>query len=64
MVDIDEEAGKTSCASLQKEFSEDDVKFLRADVTNSEELVYYSHVNSIWFIKCFHVSFCLLVFPL
>lgn len=37
-----ENVGKIACSDLQKEFSKEDVKFLKADVTNSEQLVRFS----------------------
>ncbi len=39
MVDMAEEVGKRVCAELQKEFSPNDVMFIRTDVTQSEQLV-------------------------
>lgn len=39
MLDVNESVGKSSCSSLQKEFSENDVMFTKVDVTKSEDLV-------------------------
>ena len=39
MLDINETVGKSSCSSLQKEFSSSDVMFTMVDVTRSEDLV-------------------------
>ncbi len=39
MLDINESVGKSSCSSLQKEFSANDVMFTKVDVTRSEDLV-------------------------
>ena len=38
-MDIDSSMGKTSCAKLQAEFSEDMVKFYETDITREEDLV-------------------------
>ena len=41
-MDIDSSMGKTSCAKLQAEFSEDMVKFYETDITREEDLVSYN----------------------
>ncbi len=39
MLDINESVGESSCSSLQKEFSANDVMFTKVDVTKMEDLV-------------------------
>ncbi len=39
MLDVNETVGKSSCSSLQKEFSSSDVMFTMVDVTKSKDLV-------------------------
>ncbi len=45
MLDVNETIGKSSCSSLQKEFSLSDVMFTTVDVTRSEDLVSDSSYN-------------------
>jgi len=56
---MDEDKGKSSCAALQAEFAEENVKFYKADVTNREELVSvstYSMISIILMVLCLKIS--------
>ena len=47
MVDMDQ-LGQKACSELQKEFPTNDVQFLKADITDSEQLVSVSYLLHPW----------------